>query len=126
MYFKRNNELIEAVSAKLHQMDEETKNIVEKLVADYESATYKEWSDRTEFNAEFVERMVNDYDFGEEEVAERMAHTHPTLQQSFMRLCMRFVKLMSEKTYCDARNESSVEAAKKIVESLDKFYFPMI
>ncbi|MBQ2130682.1 MAG: hypothetical protein II431_05000 [Prevotella sp.] len=46
-----------------------------------------------------------------------MSNEHCTLQQSFMRLCLKFIKKMSEKKYWDGRNEASVKTAKKIMEA---------
>lgn len=126
MSFKRNNELVEAVSAKLPQMDEETRKLVGKLIQEYEWRTFKEWSDKDKFNADFVERMVNDFGFDDEGIAKRMANTHPTLQQSFMRLCRNFIETMSKKTYFDARNENTVKMCKRMMESLEDTSLPMI
>lgn len=128
MSFKRNNELVEAVSTKLPQMDDETQKLIEKLIQEYEWRTFKEWSDKDKFNADFVEHMVNDCGFDEQIVAEKMAFNHPTLQQSFMRLCMTFIKLMAEKAHFDARNENSVKMAKRIMEAVTDTvtYLPMI
>jgi hypothetical protein len=126
MSFKRDNELVEAISTKLPQMNEETRKLVEKLIQEYEWRTFAEWRDKDEFNANFVEHMVNDCGFDEKVVAEKMAFTHPTLQQSFMRLCLNFIKLMSEKSRFDARNESSVKMAKQIVEAISDISLPMI
>lgn len=124
--FKRNNELIEEVSAKLPQMDEETRNLVEKLIQEYIYITFAEWRDKDEFNANFVEHMVNDCGFDEKVVAEKMAFTHPTLQQSFMRLCLNFIKLMSEKSRFDARNENSVKMAREMMDAIEDTALPMI
>ena len=63
-----------------------------------------------------------------EPIAEFIANAHPTLQQTFMRLCLKFIKLESEKTYSDARNEATVEICKKIMEKLpyEDQYVPFI
>lgn len=126
MSFKRNNELVEAVSSKLPQMDEETRKLVGKLIQEYELRTFEEWSDKDNFNAIFVERMVNDFGFDYKGIAKRMANTHPTLQQSFMRLCRDFIEMMSKKTHFDARNEDTVKMCKRMMESIEDTSLPMI
>lgn len=75
-----------------------------------------------------MERLVNIMGRGDEIGAfiEKMAQNHPTLQQSFMRLCLDFVRAMSEKSYSDARNEASVRIAKDIVSQLGTTYLPII
>ena len=125
--FKRNNENVEAVKNALQTIDEETRKHVEELIKDYEKATYAEWNDRNEFNAEAIDTMINDFGFDEKMIAEKMATNHPTLQQSFMRLCMRFIEKMAQKPYYDGRNEASVKTAQKIIEALGgETYLPMV
>lgn len=51
-------------------------------------------------------------------VAEAIARTHPTLQQSFMRLAFEFIKIQSAKTNYDLRNEASVKLSKIILDAV--------
>lgn len=116
--FKRDNELvkeievlIEAVNTPYHA------NIIKKLIEKYEDATFAEWKDADDFVANSISDFTNSFSFPDELIAKKMANEHCTLQQSFMRLCMTFIKLMSEKKYWDGRNEASVKTAKKIMEA---------
>jgi hypothetical protein len=60
-------------------------------------------------------------------VAEIMANDHPTLQQGVMRLFVQYVNVMATKEYTDARNEASVNLAKKLVDEWgDGPYLPLI
>ena len=128
MQFKRDNELVESVVKIADRLlpNEEQMKIYE-LIKAYERVTYKEWTDRNNFNFDAIDSMINDFGFDEKEIAQKLANNHNTLQQSFMRLCMRFIERMAEKTYWDGRNEASVQTAKKIVEALGgNTYLPMI
>lgn len=67
--------------------------------------------------------------FGSKEgVARYIANGHPTLQQTFMRLAINFMKAMSEKNYTDLRNQASSDLAKKIFESVpySEIYLPFV
>ena len=115
--FKRDNELASDVRAIAETLDNEKKNTILELVEKYEYATFPEWSDKPKFTADAIDGFVNDFGFADDLVAETMANNHPTLQQSFMRLCLKFIKRMSEKKYWDGRNEASVKTAQKIMEA---------
>lgn len=63
---------------------------------------------------------VNSISLNSKEVAELLAREHPTLQQDFMRVCLSYIKVMSEKTRgIDLRNQASVDVAKKIVSKIE-------
>lgn len=118
---KRDNELSNSIESMLSEsstMTDDEKAKVKSLLNKYKSATYDDWNDRHQFYQNNVEHMVNDCGFKDEELAEAMANDHPTLQQSFMRFVMKFIRKMAAKEYYDARNERSVLLAKKIVESI--------
>jgi len=54
-----------------------------------------------------------------EEIATQISNDHPTLQQDFMRICLSYIRVMSEKTRgIDLRNQDSVELAKQIAGKL--------
>jgi len=70
--------------------------------------------------AKQISDAVNAMSLDSKVVAELLAHTHPTLQQDFMRVCLSFIKVMSEKTTgIDLRNQDSVNVAKKIASKID-------
>lgn len=113
---KRNTELCEKIQSMLESdnLSEEQKKAFKELLTEYEWATYKEHKDRHEFFRKQVEKMVNDFGFEDEELAKSMANDHPTLQQSFMRMVVKFIEKMADKSYYDGRNEASVKLAKKL------------
>lgn len=117
--FKRDNELVEKVEQyiRLSNPNDDDTALLKSLIQKYEYATFPEWSDKPKFTADAIDGFVNDFGFADELVAETMANNHPTLQQSFMRLCIKFIKKMSEKKYWDGRNEASVKTAQKIMET---------
>lgn len=125
--FKRENELVEQVNQIAETLDDDSKGKIKELVRKYENATYKEWGDRGEFSADTISGFVNDFNFADELIADKMAHEHPTLQQSFMRFVFKFIKKMADKSCYDARNERSVMFAKKVMEAASNdACFPMI
>lgn len=126
--FKRDSETIGKVKNVLlaENLTAEQREAVEQLVIDYERTTYNDWSDRHKFYRDMVDDMVNDCDFQDTELAKKMANNHPTLQQNFMRMCAKFIHIMSEKSYCDDRNRTSVEYAKAIMDNVGEEYFPHI
>jgi hypothetical protein len=115
--FKRDNELASDVRTIAETLNNKKKNTILELVKKYEYATFAEWKDADEFVANCISNFTDSFDFPDELIAKKMANEHCTLQQSFMRLCMTFIKLMSEKNYWDGRNEASVKTAKKIMEA---------
>ena len=127
---KRDNELVEKVEAIISDttISEENRTCLGMLLNKYKSATYKEWDDRHEWNAGLLSDMVNDYGFKDEMIAEKMATDHPTLQQTFMRFVLKFIRKMAAKPYFDDRNKASVAIAREIVKTLDEKgeYLPFI
>jgi hypothetical protein len=51
-----------------------------------------------------------------EKLGAALANDHPTLQQNKMRLACAFIEAMAAKPYVDARNETSHETAKAMIE----------
>lgn len=115
---KRNNTLVSAVEIAIEN-GSVSAELAKELLKEYKSATYAEHSDRHQWYREKVGEMINDCAFNEGELAEAMVNNHPTLQQNFMRLCMKFIEGMSKKTHWDARNEKSVKMAKKMVSAIE-------
>lgn len=127
-YFKRNNENIEEVEKIINngKLSEEEKRSLTNLIDRYKNTTFDKWEDRKEFYEESVSNMVNDMSFDAKSMAEKMSNDHPTLQQSFMKLCVKFIQKMAEKTCYDGRNERSVKMAQKMVSVMDDDYLPCI
>ena len=123
---KRNNELVEKVNAIINTLPESEGKTLKQLVAEYEWATFKEWSDKDSFYQQKVDKMINDCGFNSKALAKAMANNHPTLQQTYMRHCIDFIREMAEKTYTDARNEAAVATAKKLMEYAKDAYLPFI
>lgn len=76
-------------------------------------------------NAEEVRRVIERYinTFSEEafeELAKELSRMHPTLQQSFMRVVLEFVKMMAEKPTHDLRNEATVKLSREIWNAMTK------
>lgn len=128
MDFYRDTELVEHLSEFAQTIENEAaKQDLLRLIHKYEHLTFAEWKDQPKFEAAAISDWVNNFGFPDDEIAKKMATDHPTLQQSFMRLCLKFIKEMSEKTYYDGRNKASVEKAKKIMEALDgNIWLPLI
>ena len=74
-----------------------------------------------------ISDFVNNMGVDEKTFCETMAREHRTLQQSFTRLCMKWIQTLARQEYFDARNEASVNLAKEIVEKCkDSVYLPCI
>jgi hemerythrin superfamily protein len=117
---KRDNALFDALNGIIisENITEEQKATLTKLRSAYAHATYKEYDERHEFYRNVVGDMINDCGFRDDELAEKLANDHPTLQQNFMRLCRKFISRMARKTYYDDRNKDSVTMAKKMMEAV--------
>lgn len=68
---------------------------------------------------------VNSLTFDEESFASTICGAHRTLQQSTMRLFIATICKMAEND-TDARNEASVELAKKIAEMVKDHPLPLV
>jgi len=75
-------------------------------------------------------RIINRMGSWEGKAAEEIANDHPTLQQTFMRLCLSYIKTQSQKSEgsTDLRNEGTVKVAKKIASALayEDWHLPMV
>lgn len=69
--------------------------------------------------------FVNSFGYDAETFAKMIAAGHKTLQQSVMRLFIATIRKMAE-VNPDARNEATVELAKKILEIADDYPLPLI
>lgn len=71
---------------------------------------------------------INNFSFNVEEMVNWINRQHRTLQQSFTRLCVAWLKhlaSLNENQY-DARNEASVKLAKKIMKNVEDDNLPFI
>ena len=66
-----------------------------------------------------VARALNTFGFGYKDFCEAMSREHRTLQQSFTRLCLEWLRTCANMEYYDGRNEASVEVGKIVVDALD-------
>jgi len=75
-----------------------------------------------------IESVLNNFGFDEPGVAKKLSETHPTLQQTFMRLCAEYIYIQSEKSSFDGRNEATVQACKLLRPVLEEhhLHFPLI
>lgn len=71
---------------------------------------------------------VNSYSFNETEFCTQMEREHRTLQQSFTRLCFKWIEYCGKMEHYDGRNELSVKACKRLSEVIDEeaMALPMI
>lgn len=85
-------------------------------------------NDRVERDFKEIENILNNFGFDETGVAEQLANTHPTLQQTFMRLCVEYIHIQAKKQYFDERNMATGKACKRLsnVISEGDFFFPFI
>ena len=72
----------------------------------------------------FISNYVNSFNVDYEEFAKKMSYEHRTLQQNFTRLCIAWLKQLSQTEYYDLRNEGSVKFAQSIQDKLASL--PMI
>ena len=72
----------------------------------------------------FISNYVNSFNVDYEEFAKEMSYEHRTLQQNFTRLCIAWLKQLSQTEYYDLRNEGSVKFAQSIQDKLASL--PMI
>lgn len=81
--------------------------------------------------AEHIMTEVNHF-CNTEKIAEYMSREHRTLQQTFTKLCVDWLKQLAVTEYYDERNKASVELAKSLMdipeakEVLDTARLPMI
>ena len=67
---------------------------------------------------EEITNYVNTMSLKPEEFTDSMSRQHRTLQQSFTRLCLKWIEYCASEEYTyDPRNESSHETCKKLVEA---------
>jgi len=63
----------------------------------------------------------------EEKFIELMSRSHRTLQQSYTKFVLKWIKAQAESEYYDGRNEQSVMKCRQIMKALDnEIYLPLI
>lgn len=73
----------------------------------------------------FVNAFCNSKE--EEKFIELMSRSHRTLQQSYTKFVMKWIKAQAETEFYDGRNERSVMLCRKIMKALDnEIYLPLI
>ena len=73
-----------------------------------------------------ISNYVNSYSADYKEFARLMSYEHRTLQQNFTKLCIAWLKELSETENYDLRNEESIKFAQSIKDKLDKANLPLI
>ena len=63
-----------------------------------------------------------------DELVDELATIHPTLQQTFTSLCVKWLQKLAQMKNYDGRNEASVKLAKKFLEAVNEedLHLPMI
>lgn len=93
------------------------------------SLHYEEGKTLEESLSNAISEGVNRYSLSHERFCNEMSHDHRTLQQSFTRLCIEWIKFCASDEYrTDGRNEATKKACKKIVENVSEedLYLPFI
>jgi cytochrome c-type biogenesis protein CcmH/NrfF len=82
--------------------------------------------DRTRASA--ILDQVNCLSCNEQHIGFEIAESHPTLQQSFMRVVVGFLQAEAAKTYSDARNDATRALAKRLLTAVteDELSLPLI
>ena len=75
-------------------------------------------TDRDKDAVKAMSNYVNSFNVNYDEFAKQMSYEHRTLQQNFTRLCIAWLKQLSETEYYDLRNEGSVKFAQSIQDKL--------
>ena len=74
---------------------------------------------KEKFLAEAISAELNSFSFNYKDFCEAMSREHRTLQQSFTRLCIHWLRYCSELKNYDGRNEASVIVGKIVAKALD-------
>lgn len=81
----------------------------------------------TKEKVQTITAMLNVYGFPYTNFCEYMAREHRTLQQSFTRLCVEWLKTCASENYLyDGRNIASHELAKRIMDTGIDLSLPFI
>lgn len=71
---------------------------------------------------------INSFSFKPKDFCEQMGREHRTLQQSFTKLCLEWIKYCADMEHFDGRNELSVMACRKLKKVIEEenIVLPMI
>ena len=75
-------------------------------------------TDRDKDAVKTMSNYLNSFSVNYDEFAKQMSYEHRTLQQNFTRLCIAWLKQLSETEYYDDRNAGSVKFAQSIQDKL--------
>jgi hypothetical protein len=79
---------------------------------------------------DLITSFLNNYSWDKEGFIKAMANQHRTLQQTFMNLCLAWIKHNAklEEGWFDGRNEAAVQICKEIVENVPdvEYQLPLI
>ena len=119
MWEYSNNELLD-----MHKKDPSRADVVEQIIKNFgydlclkPDETKDEWFART------FGDFVNGRMCSARKVAEAMARDHRYLQAEMFRVCLAYIRMLSEnyeKGYYDPRNEYACKTSKRIIEFLDE------
>jgi hypothetical protein len=129
-YYTYQNKAWAIMEDKIKKMeDKELAEQFQKLMSESASEAFKK-STKTEDVADLLMDAVNSSSFDDEAFAKQVTQkTHRTLQQSFMRAIVKTIhgwSKMHKEDWFDLRNEATVKASSKIVETIKDDYFPLV
>ena len=112
----------------LEYLVNDSEKLSKEQIVDKIKATMEQFSKVTD--ADLIVDLINNFGFDDKGVANNIIGRHRTLQQSFMRLCLEYIKAQAKVdiSWTDARNEATVKLSKRIVEAIgiEDMYVPMI
>lgn len=83
-------------------------------------------TEKAKITAEKIGELLNDFSFNTKDVCEALTREHRTLQQTFTRLCIEWLRTCADDNYpCDGRNISSHKVAKQLIDYADDFNLDM-
>lgn len=119
MWRYSNNELLD-----MHKEDPSRTDVVEQIIKRFGyDLCLKPGETKDEWFARTFGDFVNGQMCSARKVAEAMARDHRYLQAEMFRVCLAYIRVLSEnyeKGYYDPRNEYACRTSKRIVEFLDE------
>lgn len=73
-----------------------------------------------------IENYVNSFTCDLDEAVKKLGYMHPTLQQTYTKLCLKWLRHLATTDYYDGRNEASVKFARSIKDQLDHAVIPLV
>lgn len=119
MWEYSNNELLD-----MHKKDPSRTDVVEQIIKNFGyDLCLKPGETKDEWFARTFGDFVNGRMCSARKVAEAMAREHRYLQSEMFKVCLVYIRVLSEnyeKGYYDARDEYACKTSKRIVEFLDE------